>query len=578
MSLRLDSSFVMPPDVTGGVVRLRLVNAGQLAHTGFVLAFTSMRLLTPPAVSPIRLLKQLGSYHEIAPPDGFVLAPGAVWDIGPLAAEYQLVHANDGPVNAFLIGADGSTTPVHAVTPERTPPAKVGALAPRPLRLDGSGDIAAAAWVTAAECEVRLFPDDMPALRTDGRTAVRAALDESLGHDDFWLEPESDDPASDVSVVAGSAVALQWAFMTLARRQRGEATPAGPQFRPRHDVRCFMIDLSRHFHPAADVSAIIDECAWRRLNRVHLHLTDDQGWRLPSTAYPQLVDIGAWRGHGLPLPPAHYSGAEAYGGAYTVAEIREWVEHAGALGIQLIPEIDVPAHCFAAIAALPQLRDPDESAPAVSVHSYIDNVLNPGVAATWPFLEAVFGELADLFPAPWLHIGCDEVPETAWAGSPAAQRYAAERGVAGSRGIEAAFMRDIVQLVKRTTGRQIGAWEEAALNGALHPDDGFAVGWRNNASCEKLAAAGYKVVGAPADGYYLDMATANEWSLPGMFWAGWISAEHVSQYDLDGAWSDAERANLLGIEACLWTEHVPDRATMRRLLGPRLDAFGDVGW
>ena len=577
MSLRLDSTFVPPPDASGGAVRLRLVNAGQVSHADFALAFTSMRLLTPPESSDVRLLKRLGSYHEIAPAEPFTLTPGGVWDIGPLEPDYQLVHANDGPVNAFLIAADGSTTPVHAVTPERAPRAKAGTSAPAPLRLDASGHLAATAWGAAAACEARLFPDDAPALDSHGRP-VRAALDESLGHEEFWIEPDAGDPASDINVVAGSTVALQWAFMTLARRQRGEATPAGPSFRPRHGFRDFMIDLSRHFHPAADVSALIDECAWRRLNRIHLHLTDDQGWRLPSTAYPQLVDVGAWRGHGLPLPPAHYSGAEAYGGSYTVAEIRGWVEHAGSLGIRLIPEIDVPGHSHAAVAALPELRDPDESGSAMSVHAYVDNVLNPGVAATWSFLENVFGELADLFPAPWLHIGCDEVPDTAWVGSPAAQRYAAERGVEGSRGIEAAFMRDIVQLVTRTTGRQIGVWEEAALNGALLPDEGYAVGWKGNASCEKLAAAGYQVIAAPADGFYLDMAMANEWYLPGMFWAGWISAEHVTQYDLDGAWSDAERANIAGIEACLWTEHVPDRATMRRLLGARLDAFGDIGW
>ena len=119
------------------------------------------------------------------------------------------------------------------------------------------------------------------------------------------------------------------------------------------------------------------------------------------------------------------------------------------------------------------------------MQSFVDNVLNPGVAATRPFLEAVFGELADLFPSPWLHVGGDEVPAGAWSGSPAAAAYAAERGVAGSHAIGAAFMADIVELVATTTGRQVGVWQEAAESGALRPGDGYVVGWKSAADCRR---------------------------------------------------------------------------------------------
>ncbi len=127
----------------------------------------------------------------------------------------------------------------------------------------------------------------------------------------------------------------------------------------------------------------------------------------------------------------------------------------------------------------------------------------------------------------------------------------------------------------RTADTTVGAYDDRC---ALLPDEGYAVGWKRNADCQRLAAAGYQVIAAPADGFYLDMATTTDWYEPGTCWAGSISAQHIAQYDLDRSWSAAEKSNAAGIEACLWTEHVADRATMRRLLGPRLDGFADVGW
>ena len=248
------------------------------------------------------------------------------------------------------------------------------------------------------------------------------------------------------------------------------------------------------------------------------------------------------------------------------------------LGIELVPEIDLPGHCFAALAAVPDLRDPADTSGAVSVQHFVDNVLVPGLPSTAPFLEAVIGELADLFPGPWLHLGGDEVPAGAWAGSPAAQRYARERGLTGTDAVAAAFVGDVISLVRTATGRQVGVWQEAAECGALQPDDGYVVGWKSSADCRRLAAAGYQVVAAPAEVYYLDMAGDDEWRSPGASWAGSTSVADIEAYDVTGGWTAAERANLLGIQACLWTEHVHDHATLAHLLHPRLDAIAASAW
>ena len=338
------------------------------------------------------------------------------------------------------------------------------------------------------------------------------------------------------------------------------------------------IDLARRAVPAVDVEWLVDVVAWHGLNRLHLHLTDDEAWRLPVPGFPELTERAGWRGHGLAVPSLVGSGAAPYGVVYSVDDIARWHARAEGTGVVLIPEIDLPGHCFAALAALPALVDPHDTSGAVSVQHFVDNVLNPGVPTTWALLEAAFGELADRFPSPWLHLGGDEVPRGAWLGSPLAMKWGADRGATDSHEVGAAFLREVIALVRRTTGRLVGVWQEAAESGALAPDDGYVVGWRSAEGCRRLAAAGYPVVAAPAERYYLDMAASTDWYEPGTSWAGSSSLADVEAFDPAAGWSSAERSNLLGVQACLWTEHVPDRPTMERLLFPRLTAIADAAW
>ena len=229
------------------------------------------------------------------------------------------------------------------------------------------------------------------------------------------------------------------------------------------------------------------------------------------------------------MPPLLGSGAAPYGGVYDRTDIARWHERAGSAGITIVPEVDLPGHCFAALAAVPELADPEDTSGARSVQHFVDNVLNPGVDATWPFLEAVFGSLADAFPSPWLHLGGDEVAPGAWTGSPAARRWAAARGLDGAHEIGPAFLREVVALVRRVTGRQVGVWEEGA--DALEPGDGYAVAWTSSDACRRLARAGHDVVAAPATATYLDMAASADWYEPGTSWAGHTSLADVAAFD-----------------------------------------------
>lgn len=348
---------------------------------------------------------------------------------------------------------------------------------------------------------------------------------------------------------------------------------------PVHGFRGLHVDLARQWFEADVVLRLLDAAAERRLSHLHLHLTDDEAWRLPVPQYPQLADLAGTRGHGLALPPLLGSAAAPAGRAYTAAEIGRWVEHARGLGITLVPEVDLPAHNHAALTAVPELRDPDDESGAVSVQFFTDNVLVPGLTSTRRFLEAVVDTLAELFPySPHLHIGGDEVPDGAWRGSPVVAALAAEHGLVGTRDVEAHFHRDLAAMVHERAGRKVGAWQEAAESGGLESGDGYVVGWRTADDSRRLAAAGFDVVVAPGEAYYLDMAVDDRWETPGMSWAGSTSLAEVQAFVPGSGWTGSERQHLLGVQACLWTELVPDEATLWQRLLPRLDAFALRAW
>ena len=339
------------------------------------------------------------------------------------------------------------------------------------------------------------------------------------------------------------------------------------------------VDLARQFMAPHLVERIIDLAAWRKLDRLHLHLTDDEAWRVPIDGYPELTGIGAWRGHGLPIPPLLGSPAAASGGSYTVEEIRTWVDRAGELGVVIVPEVDLPGHCHAALTAVPSLRDSDDATGAHSVQHFVDNSLCPGLPATMPFVEAVFRSLAALFDSPWLHVGGDEVAPGAWAGSPVAIHFARtrERG-RDERVIEAAFMSDVIAAIRRATGRQVGAWQEAAEHGGLRPDDGYVVVWKSAADARTLAEAGYDVVVSAPDAYYLDMAIDDVWTSPGASWAGSVGLDDVCGFEPGAGWTADARQHLLGVQACVWTEHIRSAEAFDALVFPRLDVFAERAW
>ena len=310
---------------------------------------------------------------------------------------------------------------------------------------------------------------------------------------------------------------------------------------------------------------------------LHWHLSEDEAWRVEIDAYPQLTQKTAWRGHGASLPPLLGSGPERSGGFYSKTDIRAIVALAGQFGIDVVPEIDVPGHCYALIDALPQLRDPGENGLYHSIQHFPNNCLNPAVEATYEVIETIFGELLELFPSRYFHVGADEVPEDAWQTSPMAKALSRKLGVDGAAPLQAHLLKRL-QAFLTAHGRITGAWEEASHGGGIDRETCYLVGWREKETSQKLAAAGYDVVVAPAQAYYLDMALDENWHECGAAWAGFSSVEASYRYDPVAGWSAAERQHLLGVQACIWSEPMSDRAVFDRLVFPRLSAIAEAGW
>jgi hexosaminidase len=335
--------------------------------------------------------------------------------------------------------------------------------------------------------------------------------------------------------------------------------------------------VARRFYGVIETSRFLAILAWNKLNRFHWHLSDDEAWRVEIDAYPRLTEIGAWRGYGLALPALLGTGPERSGGYYSKDDIRQIVARAGRFGIEVIPEIDVPGHCYALLEALPELKDPGENGESVSIQSFSNNCLNPAIEAVYPALETIFGEMIELFPGRYFHVGADEVPASAWATSPAANALRERLGVMGVAPLQALFLQR-VQAFLTSKGKIAGAWEEAAHGGGVDRENSYLVGWVAVESNQKLAAEGYSVVVAPGQAYYLDMANGPDFHEPGAGWAGWSSPEKTYQFDPVAGWADAEKAKFMGVQACIWSEPTSDRAVFDRLVFPRLSAIAETGW
>jgi hexosaminidase len=343
---------------------------------------------------------------------------------------------------------------------------------------------------------------------------------------------------------------------------------------PRFRWRGAMLDVARHFLPKREVLRFIDLLAMHKLNVLHLHLTDDQGWRVQIRRYPKLTEAGSWRTEsqqGAGRPP-RFDG-RPHGGYYTQDDIREIVAYADARHVSVVPEIDVPGHSQAAIHAYPELGESGDI-PVGTRWGIFDEVL----AVTdhvLEFYKDVFDELMELFPSTYVHVGGDECPKKQWRDSPSAQRRIRDEGLADEDGLQSWFIRQLDDhLTKR--GRRLLGWDEI-LEGGLAPG-ATVMSWRGEEGGVAAARAGHDVVMSPTRTSYLDYKQSESEDEPVPV-GTLLRVEDVYLAEpVPADLTEEEAEHVLGAQVNMWTEHVDTSRGLDYMVFPRLSAFAEQVW
>ncbi|MFB7517990.1 beta-N-acetylhexosaminidase [Streptomyces sp. NPDC056144] len=431
------------------------------------------------------------------------------------------------------------------------------------------------------------LPDAREGAATD---VVRLRVDETLPPEAYRLDIRADRTAT---LTGGGPAGVFWGAQTLRQLLGPDAfrrAPAAPERAPaltaqvvedapRFGWRGLLLDVARHFLPKADVLRYVDLLAAHKLNVLHLHLTDDQGWRVEIKRHPRLTEVGAWRARTKWGHRASPLWTEApHGGFYTQDDLREIVAYAAARHITVVPEIDLPGHAQAAIAAYPELGNTDVVDTAAltvwDTWGVNPNVLAP-TEAVLRFYEDVFEEVLDLFPSPFVHVGGDECPKDQWKASPAAQARIEELGVGDEDGLQSWFIRHFDRWLA-DRGRRLIGWDEI-LEGGLA--EGAAVSsWRGYGGGIAAAEAGHDVVMCPEQHVYLDhrQAPGEDEPVP----LGFVrTLEDVYRFEpVPPGLPPEAAAHILGTQANVWTEVTENRARVDYQVFPRLAAFAEVAW
>lgn len=602
--------------MTDGRFELSLFHLGTEPIEGFTLSYTSLtRVVDPTTARNATLTLRDANYHAFAPPSGSILAPGACWRFSVGGMQRAPRHCTDGPKSAYLTTPDGAhhavsvsdlllegraNEPAPALLPEGRLDVPV-ALQPWPRRIEvetgevlpvvlhpaeGTGLEGCSALHTVLALFHRLFPGEHApfslAPSPQGR-AVSFASDESLPVEGYRIAFDNEA----IRLVFRDPAGRQHGLVSLAQMLHG-ARRDPRRFRfpakgtiedaPRYGWRGCHLDVSRQFYPLADVRRLLDILAWLKLNVFHWHLTDDEAWRLEILAYPQLTTTGVLRGPDEPLRPQLGNGVEPVGGFYSQADVRTIVAHAGALHIDVVPEIDIPGHNAATLVAIGDLRDGQEAPDSYhSVQGYANNALNPAIPLTYSFLEAVIDEMATLFPSRFVHVGGDEVAQGAWLHSPKARELMEKEGLAGTFELQSHFLRRVKAMLS-ARGKVLVGWNEVAHGGGVEPHDTLLMAWEKPEVGIALAAQGYDVVMTPGQAYYLDMVQDDAWQEPGASWAGTVPPEQTYGYEAEGAFPPELRSRMKGVQACIWSEHFLSRGYFDRLVFPRLPAVAEAAW
>ena len=470
-------------------------------------------------------------------------------------------------------------------------PASLQLLEGKPLHVLTNWTVTASTEL-ANECEQakRILNELIPATsirKLAGKTTLCLSLDSTLqgGHEAYTLQVN----ANDVQIKGATATGVFYGLMTLEQLLRGDATAscceALPQMyiadAPRTALRELMLDPCRIFIPFDELKAFVPEMARYKLNALHLHLVDDQAWRLEIKKYPQLIERSSARmGMDDMLMPIS--------GYYTQAQMRELVEYAARYHVQVIPEIEMPGHEVAAIHAYPELTCGAKQVPLRTVCGVSNELLCPGKESTFEFLNNVFDEVAATFSSPYIHLGGDEAgnpPLDCWTNCTDCQQLKRKLGITSTDRSEnwrlQQYLFDrVINTLRTKHGKTPMFWYETDFKKV--PEGCVIFAWRNGLTQEALDAAAAnrsQVMLCPGEHCYFDYPMA-QGDMPEVNWGMPVTSLRQT-YDLDPAWNMGaafEQNYVLGVAGTLWSECINSTERIYYQAYPRAMALAEVGW
>lgn len=351
---------------------------------------------------------------------------------------------------------------------------------------------------------------------------------------------------------------------------------------PRFGYRGMHLDVSRHFFGVDVVKRYLDIMEIHKLNTLHWHLTDDQGWRVEIKKYPELTTVGSIRKGTCVKKNWNLLDGQPYGGYYTQDEIREIVAYAASKGITVIPEIDLPGHMLAALTAFPELGCTGGPYDLWCRWGVSDDVLCVGKEETFTFIEGVLDEIIGLFPSKYIHIGGDECPKTRWEKCPVCQAKIKELGIEGDDKHTAehylqSYTISRVEKYLNEHGRSIIGWDEI-LEGGLAPN-ATVMSWRGSDGGIEAVRQGHDAIMVPNTHFYFDYYQATDVDNEPFGIGGYVSVDKVYGYEpFTSDMTEEEKPHILGIQANVWTEYIKTEEHLQYMLLPRMTALSEVQW
>ena len=403
-----------------------------------------------------------------------------------------------------------------------------------------------------------------------------ARLTDKLPEEGYVLEVTE----NGVEATAGGERGAFYASQTLKQLKQLDICPCVRiEDAPAFEYRAFMLDCARHMTTVENIKKLIDAAALVKMNTMHWHLTDDQGWRIEIKRYPRLTQVGAWRSKSqigsYEEKPATFEFGR-YGGFYTQDEIREVVAYAAERYITVIPEIEMPGHSLAALTAYPWLgcTNGDESYEIAGWICGPGNVLCPGKESTFEFLENVLDEVVALFPSKLIHIGGDECQHTRWEACPDCQARIAAEGLRDETQLQS-YLTHRIDSYLASKGRQLIGWDEI-MEGGLSPE-AVVMSWRGTQGGIAAAREHHHVVMTPGQYLYFDKRGTDSPDEPVSLNLS-LPLEKIYGYDPAEGLSEEEQQYLLGVQANLWTEFVATEKRVEYQLLPRIYALSEIAW